>query len=112
MAHTDIPDGLGPPVRGAGEHRPADLGGDGAPSGAVSVDGAIAVEAEASSSPAAAVPRRCEETTTARVRDAAPCGATAEAVVEAAGLAVLGSGGSGTVHAPRAFGASRECADT
>ncbi len=71
MAHTDIPDALGPPVRGAGEHVPADLGGDGAPSGAVSVDGAIAVEAEASSSPAAAVPRRCEATTTARVRDAA-----------------------------------------
>ncbi|MGH8950203.1 MAG: carboxymuconolactone decarboxylase family protein [Acidimicrobiia bacterium] len=48
--------------------------------------------------------------TASHARGAARRGATADEVAEALGVAVMMSGGPGTVHAPRAFAAFSEYA--
>lgn len=60
---------------------------------------------------AIAVTRECDGCIAAHARGAAQQGATAEAVAEAIGVAILMNGGPGTVYGPRAFAAFREFAD-
>lgn len=60
---------------------------------------------------AIAVTRECDGCIAAHARGAARQGATAEAVAEAIGVAILMNGGPGTVYGPRAFAAFREFSD-
>jgi AhpD family alkylhydroperoxidase len=59
---------------------------------------------------AIAVSKQCDGCIASHARGAARQGATADEVAEALGVAVLMSGGPGTVHGPRAFEAFMELA--
>jgi AhpD family alkylhydroperoxidase len=59
---------------------------------------------------AIAVTRECDGCIAAHARGAARHGATADAVAEAIGVAILMNGGPATVYGPRAFAAFQEFA--
>jgi len=79
---------------------------------AVMADGALDMKTKELIALAIAVSKQCDGCIASHARGAARRGASPDEVAEALGVAILMNGGPGTVHAPRAFAAYREFAET
>lgn len=79
---------------------------------AAMTDGALDAKTKELIALAISVTKQCDGCMASHARGAARRGATAEEVAEALGVAVMMSGGPGTVHAPRAFDNFLEFAPT
>jgi AhpD family alkylhydroperoxidase len=111
MGHgQDVLDDLRGPGRDLRERLPGVYDAYRNLSGAVFVDGALAAKTKELIALAIAVATQCDGCIASHARGAARRGATVEEVAEALGVAILMTGGPGTVHAPRAFAAFREFA--
>jgi len=79
---------------------------------AATADGALSSKTKELIALAIAVTKQCDGCIASHARKAARHGATADEVAEALGVAILMSGGPGTVYAPRALAAFEEFAGT
>ena len=98
------------PVRALRERIPAVFEAYRSMSAAVINDGAVDAKTKELIALAISVSKQCDGCLASHARGAARRGAMADEVAEALGVAVMMSGGPGTVHAPRAFAAFSEYA--
>lgn len=109
MGHgKEILDELKAPTRALRGHIPGVFEAYGAMHKAVITAGALDAKTKELIALAISVTRQCDGCMASHARGAARQSATAEEVAEALGVAVMMSGGPGTVHAPRAFDAFLE----
>lgn len=98
------------PVKALRERIPAVFEAYGAMSAASMRDGALDAKTKELIALAISVTKQCDGCMASHARGAARRGASPDEVAEALGVAVMMSGGPGTVHAPRAFAAFNEYA--
>ncbi len=104
----DVLDGLKIPSRDLRRLIPDVYAGYVEMSRAAMTDGALDVKAKELIALAIAVGKQCDGCMAAHARGAAKAGATDGEVAEAIGVAIMMSGGPGTVYGPRALAAFRE----
>lgn len=104
----DVLDGLKIPSRDLRRLIPDVYAGYVEMSRAAMTDGALDLKAKELIALAIAVGKQCDGCMAAHARGAAKAGATDGEVAEAIGVAIMMSGGPGTVYGPRALAAFRE----
>ncbi|MBA3780481.1 MAG: carboxymuconolactone decarboxylase family protein [Nocardioides sp.] len=104
----DVLDGLKIPSRDLRRLIPDVYAGYVAMSGAAMADGALDVKTKELMALAISVSKQCDGCMASHARSAAKAGATDGEVAEAIGVAIMMSGGPGTVYGPRALAAFRE----
>ncbi len=108
MKHKEILRELAEPTRALRSYIPGVFEGYAAMSKATITDGALDAKTKELIALAISVTKQCDGCMASHARGAARQDATEEEVAEALGVAVMMSGGPGTVHAPRAFEAFQD----
>lgn len=101
--YHQVAEELREPAKALRQQIPDVLKGYGEMHAAVMNDGAISKKTKELIAIALAVAERCDGCITSHTRSAALLGLTKEEIAEAIGVAILLSGGPGTVYGPRAY---------
>lgn len=104
-------DELNPLVRDLRRHVPDVMKAFAGLHGAAMVDGALGASTKELMALAIAINQQCDGCIASHARGAARHGATEAEVAETIGVAILMSGGPGTVYGPRALAAFKDFAD-